>query len=433
MPRLLVPIALCAAATAQIPFDHLVYVHRATSSAVAAMGIVDPASGAVTAIVPMTGSLSQHGCRSVAIDPQAPATLYSILPLAMSVTATVPVLDLTGNRFTRTFLGVNLGVPGLPSTVRWASGHGLLLLGRGGQVNRMFLRQVTGGAVIPQPTPTLLPDFATDMTCIGSKAYAVSEGDGTAAATGTIVEWDLVANSDRVVGSGYPPFFSVGAFFGLLLCGDGAGTLHLVDPVTGLASPFATTGLGRLGSIAIDAAGRVFVVAETASAWQVHDALVPGPALYSSASPIDDLVCGPAPVATMLVFGSGCAGSNSEAPALDFTAPPSLGSTLAITLAGALANAPCLLVFGSSRVADPLGPLPRDLGIIGMPGCTQYTDLGGSLLALADAAGVAQVPLTLPNNPVLAGVRAVVQWLCLDAGANALGAATSNGGELYVQ
>ncbi len=434
MPRLLVPFSLCcAAATAQIPFEHLVYVNRSPSITVPAIGIVDPASGVVTPLVPLTGSLAQHGCRSVAIDPQAPTILYSIAPLAMSVSAVVPVLTLTGNRFTRTSLPVNLGVPGLPMHVRWAPGHGLLLLGRGGQVNRMFLRDMANGTVTPQPTPNLLPDFATDMTCIGSKAYAVCEGDGTAVATGTIVEWDLATNTDRVVGSGYPPLFSIGAFAGLLLCGDGAGTLHLVDPLTGAAAPFATTGLGKLSSIASDAAGRVFVVAETGSAWQIHDALVPGPALYSSAVPVDDLVFGPSAVATMLTFGSGCPGSNSIAPTLEFTAPPALGTTCAIVLAGALANAPAALIFGSSRAADPFGPLPRDLGLVGMPGCTQYTDLAGSLLALASGAGVASLQLVVPNTPALAGARAPVQWLCLDAGANAFGATTSNGGELYVQ
>lgn len=434
MPKLLVPFVLCAAAAAQIPFDHLVYVNRAASATVAAMGIVDPATGVVTPLVPETGALNQHGCRSVAIDPAAPDTAYSITQLAMSVSATVPVLHLTGNVFTRTSLQVNLGAAGLPFHVRWAQGYGLLLLGRGGQVNRMFLRNLTSTTAIPQPTPALLPNFATDMTCIGSKAYAVSEGDGTATALGTIVEWDLAANTDRVVGSGYPPFFAMAPFGGsLLLCGDAAGNLHLVDPVTGGSSLFVATGLGRITSIATDAAQRVFVVAENGTTWAIHDALAAGPALYTSTVAVDDLVFGPAPVATMLAFGSGCAGSTLLQPELWFTAPPALGTTFGITLDGALPGTIALLAFGTSRVADPFGPLPRDLGMLGMPGCFQYTDLAGSYAVLGNGAGGASLQFVLPNNPAFAGAQVPVQWLCLDVGANPFGATTSNGGELHVR
>jgi hypothetical protein len=434
IPRPLVPFAVCvAAASAQIPFDHLVYVNRTPSANVAAMGIVDPASRTVTPIVPASGVLTQHGSRSAAIDPAAPATIYSITSLAISVSSTVPVLALSGNRFTRTNLPVALGAPGVPFHVRWAPGRGLLLLGRGGQVNRMFLRDMTTGVVTSQPTPTLLPDLAADMVCIGSKAYALSEGDGTATATATIVEWDLAAGVDRVVGSGYPPFFAMAGFNGLLLCGDAGGTLHLVDPVSGVASPFLPTALGRVGSIAVDSAGRVFVVAENGASWTVHDVLGGGPPLWTSTVAIDDLIVAPAAAATMLTFGTGCAGSGASAPVLGFTGPPALGSTFAVTLAGALAGAPAVLAFGSSRTADPFGPLPRDLAVLGMPGCTQYTDLGGTLAAIADGAGAAQLAFTLPSNPAFAGARVPVQWLCLDVAANAFGATTSSGGELFVQ
>jgi hypothetical protein len=432
MHRLLVPFALCAAAAAQIPFDHLLYVHRTPSGTVPAMGVVDPFSRVVTAVVPATGSLLQHGSRSAAIDPLNPDRVYSITSLSVSVQATVPVLALAGNVFTRTNLPVNLGVPGVPYHLRFAPGHGLLLLGRGGQVNRMFLRDMTTGVVTSQPSAGLLPVSAADMTVIGSKAYALSEGDGSASAVSTIVEWDLVTNTDRVVGTGYPPFFAMAAFNGLLLCGDGAGTLHFVDPVTGTASPFVTTAPGRILAIAVDSLAHVFAVVESGASWSIHDALAGGPPLHTSSLASDDLVPGPAAVATWQVFGSGCAGS-SGTPVLGVTAAPALGGTFALTLANAAANAAAVLVFGSSRAADAFGPLPRDLALLGMPGCTQYTDLGGTLVVLADGAGAAAPSFTLPNNPAFAGVRLPLQWLCLDAAANPFGATTSNGGELYVR
>jgi hypothetical protein len=169
MSRFLAVVVLCAAAVqAQIPYGHLIYVHRTPSSTVPAIGIVDPDFGTPTPLLPQTGALTTHGSRSVAIDPSAPSVLYSLTTLSTSISMVAPVLTLTGNRFTRTNLPVNLGVPGVPFSLRWASGHGLLLLGRGGQINRMFLRNMTTGVVTSQPTATLLPNNATDMGSRGA-------------------------------------------------------------------------------------------------------------------------------------------------------------------------------------------------------------------------------------------------------------------------
>jgi hypothetical protein len=433
MPRFLAVVVLCAAAVqAQIPYGHLIYVHRTPSSTVPAMGIVDPDLGIATPILPQTGALTQHGSRSVAIDPSAPSVLYSLTSLSTSISLAVPVLTLTGNRFTRTTLPANLGVPGIPFSLRWASGHGLLMLGSGGQVNRMFLRNMTTGVVTSQPTTTLLPNNASDMTVNGSYAYAASQGDGSVTAVGTVVEWDLAANTDRVVGTNYPPISALAVFTGLLLAGDFNGNLFFIDQVTGVSSPFLSTGLGKISSIAVDATSRVFVVAENGTTWSIYNVFAPVPALYSSTLPIDDLAIGPTPVATMLTFGTGCPGSNLLAPVLGFTGPPALGATFGVTLANALPNAGVLLIIGTSRVADPLGSLPRDLGIIGMPGCSQYVDLMITAFTLANGAGAAQLNITLPGNPIFAGTRLPMQWLCLDALANPFGATTSSGGECYV-
>lgn len=375
----------------------------------------------------------ERGSRAVAIDPLAPTVLYSLTLLSISVALNVPVLTLTGNRFVRTNLPVNLGVPGQPIYLRFASGYGLLLLGRGGQVNRMFLRNMTTGTVTAQPTPNLLPNNASDMVVIGNKAYATSEGDGTAAAVDTIVEWDLMANTDRVVGTGYPPLYAVASFGGSLLAGDGLGNLHLIDPATGASSLLVATALGRINAIATSTTGQVCVIAENPPTWTIHDVFASGPPLFSSSLAIDDLVFGPSQVATMLEFGSGCQGSNGLVPRLGFSAPPALGTQFAVTLGNAPGNGLAAMIFGTSRVADPLGALPRDLGMLGMPNCTQYIDLAGLYGVLASAGGTASLSFTLPPNPLFAGTRVPVQWLCLDAPVNPFGATTSNGGECYMQ
>jgi hypothetical protein len=133
----------------------------------------------------------------------------------------------------------------------------------------------------------------------------------------------------------------------------------------------------------------------------------------------------------MLVYGSGCAGSTARTPALAYSGPPALGGTFGVTLTSALPNSGAFLVLGSSRVADGSGPLPRDLAVLGMPGCWQYTDVVASLFALTGNAGDAQWSFALPANPAFAGVRIPAQCLCLDVLANARGATASNGGEAY--
>jgi len=432
MPRFLVAFAFAASIAAQIPYGHLIYVHGATSATVPAIGVLDPDHGTATPLLPATGSLLAHGSRSVAIDPLAPNVLYSITSLSTSIAQTVPVLTLTGNLFTRTTLQTNLGVAGAPFHLRWAPGHGLLLLGRGGLVNCMFLRDMVTGTVTRQPTPSLRPNNASDMAFLGGKAYAASEGDGATVPFGTIVEWDLATNTDRVLGNGYPPLGALGVFSGMLLAGDVNGDLHLVDPANGAASPFLATGLGKITSIAVDPLQRVFVLAQNGALWSVHAAFAPQPPLHMSTSPLEDLEVGPTPVPTMLVYGTGCAGSTARVPALAYSGPPALGGTFDITLTSALPNSGAFLVLGSSRVADGSGPLPRALGVLGMPGCWQYTDIVASLFGLTGNTGGAQWSFALPTNPAFTGVRIPAQCLCLDPLANARGATSSNGDEAYV-
>lgn len=431
MSRFVAAVLLCAAASAQIPQGHLIYVHRVPSATVAAMGIIDPDNVTQTPLVPLNGIWTTHGSRTVAIDPATPDTLYSITALSISIVGTVPVLTLTGNRFARTNMSVNLGSPGSPYRLRWAPGFGLLLMGRGGQLNRMFLRNMSTGTITSQPTPALLPNDASDLVFHNGKAFATSEGNGTSP-VGTVVEWDLATNVDRLVGNTYPPLTALNAFGGQLIAGDSNGDLHLIDPVTGSTSLFLSLGSGAIRSIAVDAASQVFVVIENAGTWSVLSAFNPGTILHSSTTAIDDLEIGPSPAPTMLTYGDGCVGSNSQVPTLGFTGAPAMGTTYDVTLDGALANTGTFLVLGSSRTADPGGPLPRDLGPLGMPGCTQYIDVIATLFGVTGNNGSAQQSFTLPNNPAFAGVQIPLQWLCLDLNANAFGATTSSGGEAYV-
>lgn len=434
MLRLAFLAAACTAPViAQIPYGHLVFAHRAASTTIPAIQIIDPATLAVTPLLPSTGALSNHGGRTIAIDPAAPNVIYSAQSLAISLATAINVLTLTGNTFTRATLNVPLGSGGLVHRMRFAPGHGLLLMGRGGTLNRTFLRNMTTGTITPQPTATLLPNNASDLAFSSGKAYASSEGNGTTITQGAIVEWDLTANTDRLVGSTYPPITAIAPFGTQLLAGDTTGNLHLIDPVTGNIALFMPTGLGRINSLAVDPQSRIFVLVETATNWTIWAFPSFTTPLYTATTAIDDLKTGPGQVPTMLTYGAGCAGSNSMTPAFVVTAMPGLGTSFPIDLGGGLPSGLCALVLGSSRVMDGSGPLPRSLSFMGMNGCTQYTDVAVALFTLISTSGNASMTVGIPSNPALAGLQVPMQWLCLDQAANAFGATTSNGGEAHLR
>lgn len=427
-------LALAALATpmlAQIPYGHLVIVNRTGSATVPGMQLLDPFTGTVTPLYAPGLSLAVGGGRTVAYDPAAPDRLYSTSLLSVSIAATVAVLQLTGNEFARSTQNINLGSPGLPFHLRWAPGFGLLLLGRGGQINRMFWRD-SGNVVHQQPTPALLPNNASDMAFANGKAYASSEGDGTTVTNGTIIEWDLTANTDRIVGNAYPPICSLAVFGGQLLAGDDVGNLWLIDPTSGVANPFLATGLGRINSLAVDPLGIVYFVSTSGSTGAVYSMLdLINPLFSTTVSVIEDLEVGVSPVPTLLTYGSGCPGSNSATPSFVQGSMPGLGAAFTVQVRNALPASAGFLVLGSSRLADLLGQLPRALDGIGMPGCTQYTDVLTLLFAATSATGDASVVLNVPNNPNLAGLKLPMQWVIADAQANAVGASTSNGAEAF--
>jgi hypothetical protein len=117
--------------------------------------------------------------------------------------------------------------------------------------------------------------------------------------------------------------------------------------------------------------------------------------------------------------GDGCLGSNGT-PSLGFTGSPVQGNTITFDLTNGVQNGIALLVAGFTNAA----PFPFDLGVVGAPGCSQFTDLGVTLVALTDPAGAASIPLAIP--PAFVGFRFFTQYAVLDPAANAFGFTTSN-------
>jgi hypothetical protein len=132
------------------------------------------------------------------------------------------------------------------------------------------------------------------------------------------------------------------------------------------------------------------------------------------------------PAAT--AFGAPCAG-HATPPALgvDPLAPASIGRQMDWVGSSLLPNALAFLVLGFSDAVWSGGPLPYDLGPVGMPGCPLLLSPDAALLAFADGGGALRVGLRLPAAPNLIGMALFGQLFAQDAALNATGFAVSAG------
>jgi hypothetical protein len=117
--------------------------------------------------------------------------------------------------------------------------------------------------------------------------------------------------------------------------------------------------------------------------------------------------------------GVGCAGGNGV-PTLGFSGSAQQGGAITFQASNGLPAGIGLLAFGFTNAA----PYPFDLGILGAPGCSAYSDLSVSAALLLDPTGAAALPLAIPAG--LSGFRFFTQFAPLDLGANAFGFTTSN-------
>ncbi len=133
-------------------------------------------------------------------------------------------------------------------------------------------------------------------------------------------------------------------------------------------------------------------------------------------------------------FGQGCPGSAGTAQlSPDGNELPWLGDTFDLevtSLPTGLVNTTFGLIGASST--NWLGQsLPLDLGSLGMPGCTLFTSIDDASL-LPKFGSTATWALSIPNDPILAGVSVHLQSLVIDPGVNTLGAVLSNAGTAVI-
>jgi hypothetical protein len=128
----------------------------------------------------------------------------------------------------------------------------------------------------------------------------------------------------------------------------------------------------------------------------------------------------------MVDLGTGCKSSAHPALAIGSDAGkwPQSGVPFNVNLAGAAPTAPAFLMIGAGDQQWGALKLPLDLGIIGAPGCKVWNDVLISLATVTNASGAATYSLPLPTSIPLLRINAT--YGVLDAGANALGLATSS-------
>ncbi|MBK9387817.1 MAG: S8 family serine peptidase [Planctomycetes bacterium] len=126
-----------------------------------------------------------------------------------------------------------------------------------------------------------------------------------------------------------------------------------------------------------------------------------------------------------------CPGSRL-APVLGSSGLPEVNRSFNVTLANALPSTPVVLFIGFDDTSWNGLPLPFSLAGLNAPGCSIYVPSDVLATASSNAGGGASLPIAIPDDPLLIGAEAFVQYLVVDPGANGLGLATTNGGAVVI-
>ncbi len=129
-------------------------------------------------------------------------------------------------------------------------------------------------------------------------------------------------------------------------------------------------------------------------------------------------------------LGEGCQGSNGV-PTLA-AAPgswPKIGTTFMLDVSNLPASPGfAFILFGFDTQMWAGSPLPFDLSVIGMTGCSLYVDYI-AVYGFAVIGGMASFPVPVPNDSTLLGAPFMSQVLAPDPNTNPFGAVMSNAGE----
>ncbi len=126
-----------------------------------------------------------------------------------------------------------------------------------------------------------------------------------------------------------------------------------------------------------------------------------------------------------------CAGGGTNlVPQLGNDGTPLIGRSYDVTLSGAAAGVPAVGLLGLSDQVFAGGSLP--LPIPGAPGCSLLASTDDSVQVTTDGRGAGSFTIPVPNDTNLIGAHVYHQWIVIDAGANQIGLAVSDGGRALI-
>lgn len=125
-----------------------------------------------------------------------------------------------------------------------------------------------------------------------------------------------------------------------------------------------------------------------------------------------------------VVVGTGCKGSNSATPEIGASTWPQAMMPLDITLQGAIASRPALVMLGTSFTSYASIPLPFDMTPLGAKDCFLWNDPTFVFPTVTNPNGDGKMTLNVPSG--LNGVRLYAHYWILDTAANSFGWTTSS-------
>ena len=134
-------------------------------------------------------------------------------------------------------------------------------------------------------------------------------------------------------------------------------------------------------------------------------------------------------------YGAGCASTLAQAPGVQGTSAPLLGSTtFGVRVTGGQPGTLALVWLGTSRHTwSGLPLLPLALDPLGSVGCTLWAGPESSSVGLLDGAGTWTLAVPIPNNPALRRVTVFAQAAVQAPGSPGLGLAFSAGLAIRVE
>lgn len=411
-----------SALVAQIPDGYVTIHHYAVTgtSQSSAVALLESGTGVISALrfggVKLTG-LARAGI----VHPGDPTQMLFFPGLSQVGATMVQRIGLQGNVAA---VGATVAVTGTQS----ASAR-LAIVGTDLYISNASAA-APGGVYKVALTGTVAAQIATfpranAMTVFNGKLYVA---DYLASNPSSIVEIDPTTNAMRAVGTGYTALRALGSFAGSLLAGNDNGELVAIVPTTGQATVLAAPNLGSI--VSVTTVGVPFFATRNNQVWRFPNYTTP---VFTSSGAIQELSAGTKPVATTIAFGAGCPGFGTNAIQYLFTTHPTVpspGFTLSIQKAKPLT--PGVFTLGTSRLFWNTTPLPLDLSPLNMSGCWLYSDPLVTAGVATDSAGVATLPLPIPNVPGLVGGHLMSQFFAVDSTTNPIGV-TSEGYELILQ